>query len=297
MDPEGLGKGDNAGIHPVALGLISDPPTIVLTYDSKSSASANNRRQRRKRKMPLRDFTDKSNVKRYAFNLRQRHNKYLSDVIDVTLEKMLRIIQEIQKGNSVGKSLEIVNKEYFIDPKEDLNTLSPAQLAQRKAVMEETFRKNLVKPGDPDYVYDKVIQFDGESASNEVNNDWDDDEDRTKQNDSSPKVSDNFEKEDMLDQRNFETPQDDQVNNFTSSADNAAEMQVDPSSPNIDEGNRKFDTLPEVKAEVAIQQDEEGIMQVQKTEPESDESSTNDIEEALEIETGALDEEDEEDFW
>lgn len=88
-------------ISPVAIGLISDPPTIVLTYDLVSKDLC----KRRKRKMPLRDFTDRSNVKRYTFNLRQRHGKYLADIIEVTLEKLLRTIQEIQKGNSVGKVL------------------------------------------------------------------------------------------------------------------------------------------------------------------------------------------------
>lgn len=88
-------------ISPVAIGLISDPPTIVVSYDH--IAGHGQKRKRRKRKMPLRDFTDRSNVKRYAFNLRQRHNKYLENVIDVTLEKLLRMIQEIQKGHSVGE--------------------------------------------------------------------------------------------------------------------------------------------------------------------------------------------------
>lgn len=88
-------------ISPVAIGLISDPPTIVVSYDCIPRDGGKGKR--RKRKMPLRDFTDRSNVKRYAFNLRQRHTKYLADVIDVTLEKMLRVIQEIQKGNSVGQ--------------------------------------------------------------------------------------------------------------------------------------------------------------------------------------------------
>lgn len=103
---ESLSMQDVSGstnVFPVALGLISDPPTIVLTYDLVTRGQSGNKKQRRKRKMPLRDFTDKSSVKRCTFNLRQRHKKYLSSVLDVTLEKMLRIIQEIQKGKSIGK--------------------------------------------------------------------------------------------------------------------------------------------------------------------------------------------------
>lgn len=75
-------------------------------------------------------------------------------------------------------SLLLIGKEYSIDPDEDMNVLSPAQLAQRKAMMDEAFQKNLVKPGDPGYVYDKVVTF---SESAKDSNEWDDEEEDNKE--------------------------------------------------------------------------------------------------------------------
>ena len=42
---------------------------------------------------------------------------------------------------------------------EDLNTLSDAELARKKAEMNKAFEQNLLKPTDPGYVYDKQVDF------------------------------------------------------------------------------------------------------------------------------------------
>ena len=42
---------------------------------------------------------------------------------------------------------------------EDLNTVSEAELARKKAEMNRAFEANALRPDDPDYVYDKQIEF------------------------------------------------------------------------------------------------------------------------------------------
>jgi hypothetical protein len=92
-------------LKPISLGLIVDPPMLVLSYDVVlPSSTPSTSRSRRKRKMPLRGFSDRSNVQRTAFALRQRHETFLQLVPAVTIEKMLRIVQEILKGSSKGMS-------------------------------------------------------------------------------------------------------------------------------------------------------------------------------------------------
>ena len=41
----------------------------------------------------------------------------------------------------------------------DLNKLSPEELAKHKKKMDRIYEKNFVKPGDPNFVYDKRKQF------------------------------------------------------------------------------------------------------------------------------------------
>ena len=47
---------------------------------------------------------------------------------------MLRILQEVMKGNSVEESADRVNEEFTINPSEDLNKLSDEQLVKKKKV-------------------------------------------------------------------------------------------------------------------------------------------------------------------
>lgn len=61
-----------------------------------------------------------------------------------------------------------------MDPDEDLNKVSLDQLAQKKEIMDEAFLKKLIKPGDPNFVYDKFENFE---ALAKERSDWDEDED------------------------------------------------------------------------------------------------------------------------
>ena len=55
----------------------------------------------------------------------------------------------------------------------DLNKVSDEENMKAKNEMNKYFEANRIKPGDPDYVYDKEVEFDGAKVTSE----WDDGED------------------------------------------------------------------------------------------------------------------------
>ena len=90
-----------------------------------------------------------------------------------------------------------------VDPCENLNALSDAELQRRKDLMQLKFERNSVGKEHPDYVYDKVTDFNGlkEPAA-----DWDSDSDAEK----TPQVEVDKEivKEDQYDDDEFSVPED-----------------------------------------------------------------------------------------
>ncbi|KAG2446037.1 hypothetical protein HXX76_000639 [Chlamydomonas incerta] len=59
----------------------------------------------------------------------------------------------------------------------DLNKVSEVELKIAKQVMEEDFKKNQLRPGDPGYVYDKQVEFTPAAEAN----DWDDSEEEAEE--------------------------------------------------------------------------------------------------------------------
>ena len=47
--------------------------------------------------------------------------------------------------------------DHNVDGEEDLNKLDDEELRKKKLAMEETFDRNKILPGHPDYVYDKEV--------------------------------------------------------------------------------------------------------------------------------------------
>ena len=86
-------------IQPLVVGVKSHPPTIALEYNEWIGEEM----KLKSRYMPLRDFTNSSDVGKAAVALQNRHFQYLEKVPLIYLEKEMRIIQEIRKGNPVSK--------------------------------------------------------------------------------------------------------------------------------------------------------------------------------------------------
>ncbi|KAG7177081.1 centrosomal protein of 19 kDa-like [Homarus americanus] len=152
---------------PLKLGIRTQPPALTLVY--RSSAG-----KERQRVMPVRFLNKFGPVDNVLKEMKERHNEHLQKVPDVRMEKMIRILQEVQKGRTVEEAAANISKEYSVDPNQDLNKLDGEQLAKKKKVMSSSFEKNQLKPGDPDYEYDKQVEY---NTSEKVEAGWDSSED------------------------------------------------------------------------------------------------------------------------
>merc|ERR1712183_1261857 len=94
------------------IGVNFDPsPTLLLLYSEGGKA--------RRREMPLRDLRKDSDCRAVAARLRLRHSRHLA-------------------------SLPEVDELMAVDPSENLNALSDAELQRRKDLMQLKFERNSV---------------------------------------------------------------------------------------------------------------------------------------------------------
>lgn len=61
-------------------------------------------------------------------------NSCFLQVPDVKIEKMLRILQEVERGRSIEEAAAAAAREYSIDPQQDLNKLDDTALDKKKKV-------------------------------------------------------------------------------------------------------------------------------------------------------------------
>lgn len=143
-------------LTPLKLGVLTQPPALTLVYRNTTG-------KERQRTMPIRFLNKFGSVDTVLKELRKRHNKHLEKVSEMKVEKMLRILQEVQKGHTIDEAVSTISKQYDIDPNQDLNKVGEEELAKKKKIMENTFEKHQLKPGDPGYQYDKQVDFNSES--------------------------------------------------------------------------------------------------------------------------------------
>lgn len=153
-------------VHVKKIGVRLKPPTIILVYEEEEKV--------RQRDMPIRGLFKNSSVGIIARELKTRHDHYLSTVPLYRLEKLIRIIQETMKGKVLEESLGIVNKEFGVDPDEDLNKLDEDTVKRKKAIMDTTFERNRKKPGDDDFRYEVEVDFDNVAVETSA---WDSEND------------------------------------------------------------------------------------------------------------------------
>ncbi|NWU92339.1 CEP19 protein, partial [Upupa epops] len=136
-------------------GVCFQPPSIVLIYKEGSQDKT------RRRIMPVRSFSKFSDCSMAAEQLKNnpRHKAYLEGVSLRQLEKLYTLLKGHLRGESLAESLEKFRQEETIDPEEDLNKLDDRELAKRKSIMDELFKKNRKSKDDPDFVYDIEVEF------------------------------------------------------------------------------------------------------------------------------------------
>lgn len=152
---------------PRKCGIRFCPPALILVYEDKVRGN-----RLRKCVMPVRNFRASSDVNFMAQDLKRRHEKALHSVPNIQVEKMLRVLQEHMKGSELFDAVQVVNKEYTVGSDEDLNKLGDDVLRRKKEIMDQTFNKNRIKPEDPEFVYDKQVDFD-KSVIEKVESGWD----------------------------------------------------------------------------------------------------------------------------
>ena len=138
-------------VKPLKIGVRFKQPALLLLYEENSKY--------RKRFMPIRGLKKNSAVSVVAGDLKDRHAKYLTNVPDFKIEKMLRLIQNDMRGLELEESLQELEKEFSIDPNENLNELTDEELKRKKEIMNLSFEKNRKKPEDPDFQYDVQVDF------------------------------------------------------------------------------------------------------------------------------------------
>jgi len=171
-------------------------PTLLLLYSEGGKA--------RRREMPLRDLRKDSDCRAVAARLRLRHSRHLESLPEVRVERLIMVAREHLEGVSLSDALAKVDELMAVDPNENLNALSDAELQRRKDLMQLKFERNSVGKEHPDYVYDKVTDFGG--GLKEPAEGWDSDSDEEK----TPKVEADKEivKEDQYDDDEFSVPED-----------------------------------------------------------------------------------------
>ncbi|KFP71315.1 Centrosomal protein of 19 kDa, partial [Acanthisitta chloris] len=88
-----------------------------------------------------------------------RHKEYLEGVSLRQLQKLYGLLRGHLGGETLAESLEKFQKEQTIDPEEDMNKLDDKELAKRKSIMDELFKKNRKKKDDPGFIYDIEVEF------------------------------------------------------------------------------------------------------------------------------------------
>lgn len=158
-----------AEIDILRCGVKFDPPAIMVVYNDKKT------KKHRQRTMPLRDFTKDTSVDTAMQDLlsHSRHGKYVSLIPKPQFVRLVTIIRDKLNGMSLEASLARNDAMDKIDPEENLNTVDEETLKRKKAVMDQTFEKHRVKPGDPNFRYDVEVDFD---AQEKIESGWDSDE-------------------------------------------------------------------------------------------------------------------------
>jgi len=143
------------GIQVKKIGVNLKPsPTLLLLYSDGGKA--------RRREMPLRDLSKDSDCRAVAARLRLRHGRHLEKVPEVRVERLIMLAKEQLKGASLTEAIDKVDQAMAVDPNENLNALPDSELQRRKDLMQLKFEMNSVGKEHPDYVYDRVTDFDGQ---------------------------------------------------------------------------------------------------------------------------------------
>ncbi|ESN92367.1 hypothetical protein HELRODRAFT_89579 [Helobdella robusta] len=153
-------------------GIKFSPASIVITYKGVE------RKERlRIRIVPVRNINSQSTARGIVENLKLSSSyKNLVEKIPIQqLENLIQMLIDSKKNIDKKEIISKARKMMEIDPNEDLNKVDEDVLIMKKALMNETYEKNLIKPGDENFKYDVVLQM--ESDQKLETHEWDESSD------------------------------------------------------------------------------------------------------------------------
>lgn len=139
--------------HPKRFGVKFNPPMIVLEYLVPSTGKLYHHR------MKLRDLTKSSDPYQYLDHIKRRHALYLN-TSKVSDDQLLGLIRKVQDNAPEDFS------------KLDLNKMTPEEAQRYKKKMDEVYKNNFKRPGDPGFQYDVEKNFEANLDAS-----WDEDDD------------------------------------------------------------------------------------------------------------------------
>ena len=99
------------------------------------------------------DLLPQSDCRLQAARVKTRgHSKCLASIPEIKIEKLIRIVHEVQGGREIEQNLKKIESEFAVYTEEglSLNRVSDRDLARQKQLMELTFEKNKVGIDHPD---------------------------------------------------------------------------------------------------------------------------------------------------
>ena len=139
--------------QPKRFGLKYAPPMIVLEYLVPSTGKLYHH------KMNLKDLNKSTNLHQFFEQIKKKHALYLN-TSKIAEDQVMGLIKKLQE-----KLSEDFNSV-------DLNKLKPEEVQKYKDKMDEMYKNNFKKPGDPGYKYEIEKSF----VSN-LEASWDEEED------------------------------------------------------------------------------------------------------------------------
>ncbi|TMW63486.1 hypothetical protein Poli38472_002427 [Pythium oligandrum] len=162
------------GIEPRRLALRYAPPAIIVEYTRQQPY----RKQLYHHEIDLQSLlpASRGTLSEYALDtlvntITEQHEAVLEDVSTEQLRRLVRklVANDPQEAGEVRRAT-VTSASAMPLPQADYNRVSESQLKQVKEKMDVAFHKNIVRPGDTGYQYDKQVAFKpAEEAS-----DWDD---------------------------------------------------------------------------------------------------------------------------
>ncbi|CAL8074434.1 unnamed protein product [Calicophoron daubneyi] len=143
---------DTNGVSVTKCGIKRNPPSLVVIYHKGLKT--------RKRTIKLHRIDENSTCDVYSYLCNDElHGQFAKLIPKAQLLRMLAILKDIVKGVPLAESIRRSEEVESILPTEDLNVVDVDVLERKKAIMDKLFDQNRIPSDDPNFQYDKEVDF------------------------------------------------------------------------------------------------------------------------------------------